>query len=61
MLPLERADEPELRRRAVREALRRWHPDKFEQRFGHRLAEAERPAILDRVKQISQSLTAMIQ
>ncbi len=37
----------------------RWHPDKFDARFGRRLAAADRQQILDRVKGISQALNAL--
>ncbi len=46
------------RQKAVREALRRWHPDKFGQRFGASLYEPHREKILARVKVVSQALTA---
>ena len=38
-------------------AVRRWHPDKFVQSFGARLADDEREAILQRVKQVVQRIT----
>jgi hypothetical protein len=61
MLPEALRGDAEARRRAVREALRRWHPDKFGQRFGGRLAAADRDRILERVKTVSQALTALVQ
>ena len=45
----------------MREALRRWHPDKFGQRFGARLAAADRDRILEQVKVVSQALTTLVQ
>ena len=46
---------------AVRTAQRRWHPDKFAQRFGHAMAsliggEAERVRVLEKVKLIAQQI-----
>jgi hypothetical protein len=61
MLPAALRHDADARRRAVREALRRWHPDKFGQRFGGRLAAADRERILERVKAVSQALTALVQ
>jgi hypothetical protein len=61
MLPAALRGDADARRRAVREALRRWHPDKFGQRFGSRLAAADRDRILERVKAVSQALTALVQ
>ena len=37
----------------------RWHPDKFEARFGRRLKATDRTQILDRVKSVSQALNAL--
>ena len=61
MLPAALRGDASARRRAVREALRRWHPDKFGQRFGSRLAAADIDRILERVKVVSQALTALVQ
>jgi hypothetical protein len=61
MLPAALRTDADARRRAVREALRRWHPDKFGQRFGGRLAAEDREKILERVKVVSQALTALVQ
>lgn len=47
------------RRKRLRLELMRWHPDKFEARFGRRLRAADRPRILDRVKSVSQALNAL--
>jgi hypothetical protein len=60
MLPPALRNDADARRRAVREALRRWHPDKFGQRFGGRLAPEDRERILERVKAVSQALTALV-
>ena len=48
------------RRRALQTELRRWHPDKFVGRWGGRLLDAEREAVLQRVKQVSQCLTELL-
>ena len=45
------------RRAAVRLALQRWHPDRFLQRFGSRLAPAERAAMLERVTALAAAVT----
>ena len=42
----------------VRLLQRRWHPDKFTQRFGCRIATQERDAIMARINSISQALNA---
>jgi hypothetical protein len=34
----------------------RWHPDKFSQRFGERLAEGDRARVMERVKATSQAI-----
>ena len=49
----------EAARRRVRAELMRWHPDKFGSRVGARLAPAERPAALERVKAVAQMLTEL--
>ena len=40
----------------VKESLRFWHPDKFEQKFGQRLKSSERDEVLKIVTHVSQSL-----
>ena len=52
---MENSDENELKAK-VREALRFWHPDKFEQKFGHRLEPSDKDSILKIVTHVSQSL-----
>lgn len=44
----------------VRQQRIRWHPDKFAQRCGHRLHEADRIRIMDRVKTVSQMLNDLV-
>lgn len=48
------------RRRALTTELRRWHPDKFVSRWGARLHDDERDAVLLHVKQVSQALTELL-
>ena len=48
------------RRRAIQLELRRWHPDKFEGTWGTKLLAEERVQVLERVKQISQELNALL-
>ncbi|KAL4420708.1 hypothetical protein ABPG75_010364 [Micractinium tetrahymenae] len=45
-------------RRAYARACLRWHPDKFEARWGQHLAAAERAAVLARVQEVSQGINA---
>ncbi|KAF5843696.1 hypothetical protein DUNSADRAFT_10872 [Dunaliella salina] len=44
----------------LREELMRWHPDKFSARLGYHLDAAAAPAITQRVKEVSQALTALM-
>ena len=43
-------------KRRIREEIRRWHPDKFKQKHGHRVHKVEFIAVMDRVKHVSQAL-----
>ena len=43
-------------RGAYRAASRRWHPDKFRQRFGGRVAPAELAAVCARVQGVAQAV-----
>ena len=43
-------------RRAHRVATLRWHPDKFEQRFGSAIVVADRERVLQRIQEICQGL-----
>lgn len=45
-------------RRAYARACLRWHPDKFEARWGRHLAAADRAAVLARVQEVSQGINA---
>lgn len=50
---------PEEQRKRLRTELIRWHPDKFEARFGRRLVPADRDRVLARVVATSQALNAI--
>ncbi|XP_048875572.1 NF-kappa-B inhibitor-like protein 1 [Brienomyrus brachyistius] len=56
----ERSD-PAAFRRLLRRQQALWHPDKFSQRCGGRLREAERQRILDTVTALSQELNRLAQ
>ena len=43
-------------KKAIRDELRRWHPDKFKQKYGHRLYVKDRESIESIVTHISQAL-----
>ena len=60
MLPPGEIADAAARGKAVREGLRRWHPDKFGQRFGALLLERDRQRILEKVREVSQALTAAL-
>lgn len=45
-----------MQRRRVLEELLRWHPDKFESRFGALVVPEDRDAVMQRVKHTSQLL-----
>ncbi|KAL4441890.1 hypothetical protein ABPG77_003806 [Micractinium sp. CCAP 211/92] len=49
----------EEQRKRLRTELIRWHPDKFEARFGRRLVPADRDRVLARVVATSQALNAI--
>ena len=44
------------KKQLVRAGLLRWHPDKFMQKFGAKLMETDKELILEKVKEISQSI-----
>ena len=43
-------------KRQIREEVRRWHPDKFRQKLGRDIYKVELPAVMERVKHVSQAL-----
>ena len=43
-------------RATYRRFMLRWHPDKFAARFSHRLVDADRERVMERVSAISQSV-----
>ena len=45
-------------RRRLRTELLRWHPDKFQARFGAALLEADRERVMQRVQAICEVLNA---
>jgi NF-kappa-B inhibitor-like protein 1 len=51
----------EERRRRLRSELVRWHPDKFEARFGRRLDPGDKPRVMQRVVALSQALNALVE
>ena len=48
-------------RTLVRQAQRRWHPDKFVQRVGKWLREEEADAVMQRVKETAQAINLLTQ
>ena len=46
-------------KKAWQRLMMRWHPDKFNQKFGARLHENEKDKILERVKEVSQNVQAL--
>ena len=53
-------DDENGRKRAKRELAKRWHPDKFAQNFSRQLKEEDREDIMEMVKEIYQSGTALM-
>ena len=43
-------------KKCIREEIRRWHPDKFLQKVGARVAPDQQQGVMDRVKGVSQAL-----
>jgi len=43
-------------KRAIRDAIRRWHPDKFKQILGHKIAKPEFNEVMDKVTYVAQAL-----
>ena len=43
---------------AFKQVSLRWHPDKFVGKFGAKMAEAHREAVLDRVKGVAQAVNS---
>lgn len=44
-------------KKKIREEIRRWHPDKFWQKVGQRVAEDQKEEVMKKIKEISQALT----
>ena len=43
-------------KKCIRKEIRRWHPDKFLQKVGARVAPDQQQGVMDRVKGVSQAL-----
>ena len=52
---------PAKQRKALRDELLRWHPDKFEARFGPRLLPEQRQRVQARVNAMSQAVATLFQ
>ena len=52
---------PARQRKALREELMRWHPDKFGARFGARLLPEQRDRVQARVNAMSQAVATLFQ
>ena len=46
----------EEKKKVLRGLFLRWHPDKFRQRYGHLLHEADREPIMDMITRITQHI-----
>ena len=44
-------------KKIIREAIRKWHPDKFLQKLGDRICKKDLDHVMERVKLVSQALT----
>mmetsp|Transcript_13319 Transcript_13319/g.46490 ORF Transcript_13319/g.46490 Transcript_13319/m.46490 type:complete len:444 (-) Transcript_13319:4069-5400(-) len=60
MLPPHQEGDASVRKKASREALLRWHPDKFAQKFGKLIEPAEHDEIIGKVVSLSQALTQLL-
>lgn len=43
-------------KKSIREAIRRWHPDKFKQKMGHRIVKVEFMEVMGKVTYVAQAL-----
>ena len=43
-------------KKKIREEIRRWHPDKFKQKLGHKIDKLEFVLVMDKVKNVSQAI-----
>jgi hypothetical protein len=50
---------PEERKRVYRKLVLRWHPDKFQQNFGHHLNPQQRDKIMDKVTGVSATINGL--
>src|SRR4051812_16918438 len=44
------------KKKALRELFLRWHPDKFQQRYGHLFHDADKESIMEHVTRITQQV-----
>lgn len=44
------------RKKVYRQLVLRWHPDKFESKFGNKTKESDKTKIMEQVQAISQSI-----
>lgn len=51
----------DIRKKYLRDQMKRWHPDKFLQKFGNHIVSTEREQVLQRVKQVSQELNQLLE
>ena len=45
-------------KKRIKDEIRRWHPDKFNQKLGGKFVAGDKDLIMDRVKTVSQALNA---
>ncbi|XP_061189240.1 NF-kappa-B inhibitor-like protein 1 [Saccostrea echinata] len=53
--------ESEARKKYLRDQVKRWHPDKFLQKFGNHILSTDKECVLQRVKQVSQELNHLFE
>ena len=49
-------DSEDVIKKIIREEVRRWHPDKFKQKIGHRIIDGQGEKVLEEVKRIAQAI-----
>ena len=49
-------DSEDVIKKIIREEVRRWHPDKFKQKIGHRIIDGQSEKVLEEVKRIAQAI-----
>ena len=53
---MELFQDPTVIKRSIREAIRRWHPDKFKQKLGHKINKIEFMLVMEKVTYVAQAL-----